>query len=108
MVIKFLKVAVTQVDLFFIEQMYSQPFHLAHELIFCAQITRGWIDFNGDSTVISPEFQTCDFLTQIFDLPPYLPRRIRPFSWLHSVGPWKLSYLLLVANLVAAFGSFRG
>ena len=71
MVIKFLKVAVTQVDLFFIElslvkQMFSQPFHLAHELIFCAQITRGWIDYNGDSTVISPEFQTCDFPIQIF------------------------------------------
>ena len=34
------------------------------------------------------EFRTCDHPTQIFfDLQPYLPYRIWPFSWLHMVGP---------------------
>ena len=34
------------------------------------------------------EFWTCDLLTQIFfNLQPYLPYRIWPFSWLHTVGP---------------------
>ena len=34
------------------------------------------------------EFQTSDLPTQnFFDLQPYLPYRIWPFSWLHTVGP---------------------
>ena len=32
------------------------------------------------------EFRTCDLPAQIFfDLQPYLPHRIWPFSWLHTV-----------------------
>ena len=31
--------------------MYSQPIHLAHELILCIEITQGQVDFNGDSAV---------------------------------------------------------
>ena len=55
----FQKVAIALVDLLFIElmshlshvkQIYSQPIHLAHELMFCVQR----VDFNGDSAVKSP------------------------------------------------------
>ena len=34
-----------------VKQMYSQPLHLAHELILCIEITQGQVDFNGDSAV---------------------------------------------------------
>ena len=53
----FLEVAITLVDLLFIEnmlhlahvkQMYCQPINLTYELIFCKQITRRRVDFIGD------------------------------------------------------------
>ena len=31
--------------------MFSQTMYLSHELILCTQITRGRVDFNGDSAV---------------------------------------------------------
>ena len=36
-----------------VKWMYCQPIHLKHELILRLQITRGCVDFNGDSTVKS-------------------------------------------------------
>ena len=59
----FLKVAITLVDLLFIElmshlshvkQMYTQRIHLTRELILFIQIARGRVDFNGDSAEKSP------------------------------------------------------
>ena len=38
--------------------------------------------------VAGTKFWTCDLTTQIFfNLKPYLPCRIWPFSWLHTIGP---------------------
>ena len=37
-----------------VKQMNSQPIHLTNELIFCIQITRGRVDFNGNFPVKSP------------------------------------------------------
>ena len=92
----FLKAATTLVDLLFIErmshfshvkQMYSQPIHLTHELILCIQITRGRVH-PQQRVLAGTKFWTCDLLTQIFfKLQPYLPYRIWPFSWLHTVRP---------------------
>ena len=59
----FLKVATTLVDLLFVElvlhlshvkKMYSQPINLTHELILHIQIKRERVHFNGDSTAKSP------------------------------------------------------
>ena len=83
----FWKVSTSLVDLIFFELML----HLSHvkqtctkiilqafELILGVQIAREMEDFVGDSTLKSP--------TQIFfALQMYLPYRIWPFSWLHTV-----------------------
>ena len=61
-----------------VKQMYTKLTLQAHEFILGVQIAREMEDFIGDSTVKSP--------TQIFfDLQMYLPYRIWPFSWLHTV-----------------------
>ena len=57
------KIATNLADLLFIElmshlshgkQMYSHPIHFTHELVLCIQITRGRVDFNGNSAAKSP------------------------------------------------------
>ena len=61
--VSFLKLATTVVDpifselkshLLLVKQMYSQPLHLAHELILHIQITKGWVDFNRVPRMKSP------------------------------------------------------
>ena len=70
--------------------LYSQPIHLTHELKLCIQITRRRVNFNGDSTAKSPCWHLNSNLSpsnpDLLRFPFYLPYRIWPFLWLHSVG----------------------
>ena len=72
-----------------VKQMNSQPVHLTHELILCKLITRGRIEFNGDSTGKSPCWHQISNLPthMIFNLQPYLQKWFCYFLGSTKWGP---------------------
>ena len=64
--------------------MYSQPIQLAHELISQEEWYILKVILPG-KVLAGTESQTCDLI--FCDFQPYLPYRILPFSWLHTVRP---------------------